>query len=664
MMVRTNLNVVLGVGWFLLVLFTITSVGASSSNILDLSYTNHLTSTIVSNRIQSFINHHLSSDNSNHKLLIDISNSNLGDTIGLECIRETSSQLSDLDQNSTTTEYHNETTAQIGIDLILHSNRLMPLQVTSFLNNICDTDKLNDALLNKTNNITKIKYPIFWRSLDFSWNWLYRSADSKSQIKSFHLALQNILVHRNSKIEDLHLNCCGIGPATCRALAKALMNRFETFEYINGNESSPVIHRPPVSLYLLNNRDIGDSGAAAMAAAIRSIVDTRRDTPVLDTLDLSGCDIGDIGIEAFALAFEDAVAPVMIRRLLLCHNRITDQGALALGRVLHRNVDGSELQIDLSNNPSVTDRGITTLLSAVEKGCVSNLILRSCSIQADGAELVGKTLRSIALSSQRRDRTVVIDLSGNPIGILRGKTDKGKMYSAGAIKSKASATASAYVSQGLSFLKKGLGSVGVTLGPEGDDEEEEQQQASDAVEDSDKGKSMRCGFKSLANAFIEYDQDVHPSDESVSAVKNVVLGLRRTFCDTAGADALAAMIMATKDQYQGLNLKLELDLNPVVEDGLVNALYGHDDELLTEMSDRHNEAMEVLRQVHERAVAAAKVLETHRRKAVAASSQFDPYDNDDYESRDETYDDHDDEPEFKDGTWEVDDDYYDDSEEY
>jgi hypothetical protein len=649
MMVRTNLNGVLGVGWFLR--FAITSVGASSSNILELSYTNHLTSTITSSRIQSFINHHLSSDNSNHKLLIDISNSNLGDTIGLECINETSSQLSDMDRNSTRTEYHNETRAQIGIDLILHSNRLTPLQVTSFLNNICDTDKWNDALLNKTNNITIIKYPIFWRSLDFSWNWLYRSANSKSQIKSFHLALQNILVHRNSKIEDLHLNCCGLGPATCRALAKALMNRFETFESINGNESSSVIHRPPVSLYLSNNRDIGDSGAAAMAAAIRSIVD-RRDTPVLDTLDLSGCDIGDIGIEAFALAFEDAVAPVMIRRLLLCHNRISDQGALALGRVLHRNVDGSELHIDLSNNPSVTDRGI------------SNLILRSCSIQADGAELVGKALRSIALSSQRGNRTVEIDLSGNPIGILRGKTDKGKMYSAGAIKSKASATASAYVSQGLSFLKKGLGTVGVSLGPESDDEEEEQQQASDAVDESDKGKNMRCGFKSLANAFIAYEKDVHPEEEPVDAVKNVALGLRRTFCDTAGADALAAMIMATKDQYQGLNLKFELDLNPVVEDDMVNALYGHDDEILIEMADRHNEAMEVLRQVHERAVTAAKVVETRRRQAVAASSQFDPYDYDDYESRDESYDDQDDESEFEDGTWEDNDDYYDDSEEY
>jgi hypothetical protein len=233
------------------------------------------------------------------------------------------------------------------------------------------------------------------------------------------------------------------------------------------------------------------------------------------------------------------------------------------------------------------------------------------------------------------------------------------MYSAGAIKSKASATASAYVSQGLSFLKKGLGSVGVTLGPESDDEEEEQQQASDAVEESD--KNMRCGFKSLANAFIAFEQDIPPVDEPVHAVKNVTLGLRRTFCDTAGADALAAMITATKDQYQGLNLKLELDLNPVVEDDMVNALYGHDDDILTEMADRHNEAMEVLRQAHERAVTAAKVLAARRRQAVAASSQYDPYNNHDYDSRDETYDD---EPEFEDGTWEVDDDYYDESEEY
>ena len=666
-MVPSKINVVLFICYFLKT--GRVSVLASNSVRLDLSYSNQLTPAIISSRFQNFMMHQLSSNHNNHnRVVVDISNSNLGDFAGLDCIQAPSLILAG--PNSTTTKdnnTNNDTIAQVGIDLILHSNLLTSQHVTAFLNKICDTNQLNASLHNQTHNITTTTHPpIFWRSLDLGWNLLYNrnGANSKIQIKSFHAALQNILVSPTSKIEDLHLSCCGLGPATCRALAKGLLNRFDTVDSTTSNDSSTVLkHRPPVSLYLSNNRDIGDSGTAAIAAAIRCITGTR-DTPILETLDLSGCDIGDIGVEALALAFEDAVAPVMIRRLLLCHNRITDQGVLALGRVLHRNVDGSECHIDFSNNPGITDRGITNLLSAVERGCVSSIILRSCAIHADGAELVGKTLRSMALSSHKTDRTIEIDLSGNPIGILRSKASKGNIYSAGAIKSKASATASAYVSQGLSFLKKGLGSVGVTLSPENEDEDDEQQQASDIAEESDKGDNMRCGFKSLANAFVAYEQDAHTVDSENCSSTNILLGLRRTFCDTAGADALAAMIMAAKEQYQGLNLQLELDLNPVVEDEMVNALYGHDDEILAEMADRHNEAMEILRQANERAMTAAKVLAARRRQTVASSSRLDAYDHDDFDNTEESYNDQDNEPEYDDGSWEADDDYYDDSEEY
>jgi Leucine Rich repeat len=502
---------------------------------------------------------------------------------------------------------------------------------------------------------------VFWRSLDFGGNLLH--TNHKRRRQTFHAALQAILTNRNSRVEELHLSCCGLGPSTCRALAKGLRNRFQHY---SGDRSSahdtaigispPLRQRTPVSLDLSNNRDVGDSGAAALAAAIRmGRRDNNTTAPMFDTLDLSACDIGDVGMEALALALEDAVAPVMIRRLVLCHNRITDRGAIALGQALHRNVNGSELHIDLSNNPLVTDRGITTLLSAVEKGRISNLIVRSCSIQADGAELVGGTLRSMALSAHHRSGgTMEIDLSGNPIGILRSKTDKGNMYSAGAIKSKASATASAYVSHGLSFLKKGLGSVGVTSIPESDDDDDESSVlASGTVEESDRGKNLRCGFKSLANAFIGNEQDVHTVHAEVHAVKHVLIGLRRTFCDTAGADALAAMITAAKELYPGLNLKFELDLNPVVKDTMVNALYGHDDEILAEMADRHNEAMDIIRQAHERAVTAAKMLAARRqRPAVAssyASSQYDTYESDDYyDDSDESFGDVEDEADLDD----------------
>ena len=697
---------------------------------LDLSYTTTTTTTtthhddmkttsqLISNRVRRFVNDHVSNQSGvmHDTLVIDVSHSNLGDTMGLECffvvslllpstdnhnsvtnttaiatteattsattnittsattnITSTATNITSTATNNATTSStrndnnnnNNATPLQMGMDLIVRGNRLNSQQVTLFLNDICATHHQP----NGTEEEDPPSPTVFWRSLDFGENLLH--TNRKRHIKAFHAALQAILTNRNSRVEELHLSCCGLGPSTCRALAKGLRNRFH---YYSGDRSSahdnaigispPPRRGAPVSLDLSNNRDIGDSGAAALAAAIRMGRSDNTTAPMFDTLDLSACDIGDVGMEALALALEDAVAPVMIRRLVLCHNRITDRGAIALGQALHRNINGSELHIDLSNNPLVTDRGITTLLSAVEKGCVSNLIVRSCSIQADGAELVGRTLRSMALSAHHRPGgTMEIDLSGNPIGILRSKTDKGNMYSAGAIKSKASATASAYVSQGLSFLKKGLGSVGVTLIPESDDDDDESSaSALGTVEESDKGKNLRCGFKSLANAFIGNEQDVHTAHAEVHTVKHVLIGLRRTFCDTAGADALAAMITAAKEQYPGLNLKFELDLNPVVEDTMVNALYGHDDEILAEMADRHNEAMDIIRQAHERAVTAAKMLAARRqRPAVAsssASSQYDTYESDDYyDDSDESFGDVEDEADLDDEPWESDDDY-------
>ena len=677
---------------------------------LDLSYTTTTTTHHdMKNRVRRFVNDHVSNQSGvmHDNVVIDVSHSNLGDTMGLECFfvaslslpfTDNHNSMTNITTNATTSATTNITTSatantttnitttsttsstrndnnnnnntttplQLGMDLIVRSNRLNSQQVTLFLNDICAAHHLP----NGTEEEDPPSPPVFWRSLDFGGNLLH--TNRKRHIKAFHAALQAIFTNRNSRVEELHLSCCGLGPSTCRALAKGLRNRFH---YYSGDHRSdhdnaigisppPPRRRAPVSLDLSNNRDIGDSGAAALAAAIRMGRSDNTTAPMFDTLDLSACDVGDVGMEALALALEDAVAPVMIRRLVLCHNRITDRGAIALGQALHRNINGSELHIDLSNNPLVTDRGITTLLSAVEKGCVSNLIVRSCSIQADGAELVGRTLRSMALSAHHRPGgTMEIDLSGNPIGILRSKTDKGNMYSAGAIKSKASATASAYVSQGLSFLKKGLGSVGVTLIPESDDDEEESSaSASCTVEESDKGKNLRCGFKSLANAFIGNEQDVPTAHAEVHAVKHVLIGLRRTFCDTAGADALAAMITAAKEQYPGLNLKFELDLNPVVEDTMVNALYGHDDEILAEMADRHNEAMDIIRQAHERAVTAAKMLAARRqRPAVAsssASSQYDTYESDDYyDDSDESLGHVEDEADLDDEPWESGDDY-------
>lgn len=165
----------------------------------------------------------------------------------------------------------------------------------------------------------------------------------------------------------------------------------------------------------------------------------------------------------------------------------------------------------------------------------------------------------------------MIDLSGNPLGLLRGEKKSNNNYSASRIKSTVTATATAYMTQGLGFLKKGLGSSFSTL--EGDDEEDPSgadDGDDDTEEESEAQIRDRCGLKALANGFIDgnTEQEDHPASSPLTGTTQV--GLRRTFCDTAGAEALAAMT-----QRQEITLRLDMRLNPVLgEDIMIDALHG------------------------------------------------------------------------------------------
>jgi Leucine Rich repeat len=458
-------------------------------------------------------------------------------------------------------------------------------------------------------------------------------------------------------------------PRTCRVLAKALVDRFESPAESSDDArqlSSPNTVTAPLSLYLSNNPGIGNAGTAALAAAIRRSLQSFHSHPnqtfpamLLQTLDLSACNIGDIGANALALALEDAttgtgtvVAP--IGRLILSHNQITDQGALSLGRAIqqmyahhHQSILAGALPkiaIDLSDNPGITDRGLATLLDAVARGLVSELIVRSCSIHADGAELVGTALRqwsnrfvdSSPSDDCDEEETVTIDLSGNPLGLLRGKSKdtagsaNSGGYSASLIKSKATATASAYMTQGLSFLKRGLGASGLTTVESDDEEEKMEEDATDGgLGDGEKSDNLRCGFKALANAFIGRGDRAETISNTRSVAggspisrQKICLGLRRTFCDTAGADALAAMVQSLQDDDKVdsrangvVTFDLSLELNPILEDEMIAALCGTNSDLLAEMAERHSDAMDVLVQAQERAAArAAQLVAAQRRQ--------------------------------------------------
>lgn len=614
----------------LLLFFSSIISTVAAANVLDFSYQSQLNTKSVLTALLK----RRASLKSDQVLQIDLSSSNLGDN-GLREIL--SSVLSEDEATSSGLCFD--------LDLKAQLNRLTAVGVTACLNSLLPP---NDT---KVDSKTRSRLAIL-RSLDLGWNKLCKEGATTTDNKAFHKALQQLIASNSShSLQILTLSCTGLGPTTCRALAKGLLERFETNIYSNITKRTPLL-----SLYLSCNPEMGDAGAAALAAGIRNIAyNNNQGIQVLDTLDLSACDISDVGAEALALALEDASISI-IRRLVLSHNRISDQGALSLGRALQqlqKASNGHEVHLDLSDNPRITDRGIATLLAAVEKGALTDLTLRSCSIHADGAELVGKALRTFATTAHKAssNKCVTIDLSGNPLGSLRGKSKQeagGGKYSASLLKSKASATASAYVTQGLSFLKKGLG-PGFSNLAESDDDEEEKQHGASFSDRLSEGKgdkqndNKRCGFKAMANAFIGNDH--RPTDHSdiVGALpenNRIHLGLRRTFCDTAGADALAAMLVAVIDDLQGVKLELELDLNPVVEDVMVAALHGDNNDLLHEMAERHTEAMEIINKAPKRAVEAARLVELRRQDAADYSfedyrndaSGAAPYDNSDWDS--------------------------------
>jgi len=604
------------------------SVSADDGTVtLDLSYHPHVeTKTITTAAKQSMAK--LDDHRPAPLLLLDVSNSCLGD----DGLRELSQRILQLDAAA---DHHDNSTVATVMQLKAQMNRLTRTGATDFFR----------TLLRNTTSAPAV------RKLDFGWNRLYNDDGDHKANKAFHKALQDLLASKTRCPETLCLERTGLGPAACRAIGKGMMARFDHDEKEEGprtsdDDESNNVNTRLLSLHLAGN-PIGDAGAAALAAAIRTVCSRTEENDgtsssdhgtddglVLDTLDLSACDIGDAGAEALALALEDGNR-CPVRRLVLCNNRISDQGALSLGR----SYQGSEdLHLLLDNNSKITDRGIATIVDAVEKGQLTDVSLRSCSIHADGAELWGKALRNFAERSNKQ-QSIHIDLSGNPLGVLRGKSkSEGSKYSASRLKSQASATASAYMNHGLNFLKKGIGpAFAASSGAESDDEEEKGEGSTSAsAENTDDPSNKRCGFKAMANAFIGED---HPGDHHAPSTKisnaprrRIRLGLRRTFCDTAGADALAAMLVASRDDLNGVELELELDLNPIVEEEAIAALHGEDENRLREMAERHAEAMEIIRVAQERAAEASRMAAARRAAAGAA------YDRQRWDAPPEPYD--------------------------
>ena len=346
---------------------------------------------------------------------------------------------------------------------------------------------------------------------------------------------------------------------------------------------------------------------AALSAAIR-IVNQDNDALIFDVLDLSGCGIGDAGADALAIAIESR--PGCIKHLDLSNNHISDDGAAAIGRALcsktkRRGID----TVDLSNNSELGDSGARILAQAIQEGMIQDLLVRSCNIHAEGASAIAKALRALRALGDRKHEVSPprrIDLSGNPLGILRKKSKSGGgKYSATALKSKASATTAAYMNLIGSTVQKGLKDFGIAAPDpaESDDVEDAKANINDDEDDPSKAK---CGALAFASSFIDDgNQDSDASSGSSASRISIEVAMRRCFLDSRAADALAAVIQEASEHF-AMDLTVDVTMNDVLEDTMVDALRGSQPEHLSEMAERYLEAMEIIRTAKEQALQAAE----------------------------------------------------------
>jgi hypothetical protein len=149
--------------------------------------------------------------------------------------------------------------------------------------------------------------------------------------------------------------------------------------------------------------------------------------------------------------------------------------------------------------------------------------------------------------------------------------------------------------------------VGVEIIPssgESDDEEEELGRAESTLLDGDIDPSRaKCGGKALSTAFTTSASSDKKNSDVMSRSptgRSIRLGLRHCFFDHAAADALADMILTGKDEL-GVTFELDIDMNDVLEEQMVSALHGDDEDYLREMAESHADKVSYIKDAQKRA---------------------------------------------------------------
>lgn len=447
----------------------------------------------------------------------------------------------------------------------------------------------------------------------------------------------------------LTLENCGIGAAFCRSIGRGILNSFEN-ESNNDNREG---YRPSI-LRVGGNQAIGDAGAVALAASFRLAVpssyhqsgldDNEHSTQhVMEELDISSCGVGDAGAEAFALAI--AFNPGCLTRLDLSNNKITDVGAIALGRAL---VEANRLKVSrgdkssvaleelvLDNNVGIGDEGCAALAGALACGAVKAMSIRSCTVRAEGASAFGKAIKSL---EKKYTQTIVnepthfsIDISGNQFGTFLTKKKKG----AAMLRDKASSHMS-FISKSLQSRWKGAGSsMGLTA--ESDDDEES---VMGGIIDEEGGEKLllqiaRCGARSFCGEILNDEESTQKQPRrAIDYPLSLSVGMRQCCLDQGALDALSASIVNMKES--GVDLAIDVSMNRDVEQATVDALQGEkkENDLLQTMAENHNEALDIIRQARQRsALASQSAADRARVEMEFGRSMFD--DASDYDQYDE-----------------------------
>ncbi len=117
----------------------------------------------------------------------------------------------------------------------------------------------------------------------------------------------------------------------------------------------------------LHNNELGDEGAAAIAAAAAG-----GGLPRLKLLDLSTNQVGDSGVQALATAFADG-AFRELEDLYLGGNQIGDAGVTTLAAALENAALPALKGLYLNHSTNVGDEGLKALMAAAGKGRLAKL---------------------------------------------------------------------------------------------------------------------------------------------------------------------------------------------------------------------------------------------------------------------------------------------------